>query len=251
MGHPTTSVPPEGRRMEDFMNFFDVDWLQKGADLMKEAFTFKKYKAMSPVLAVLSGIVMIPVVLLSFLLAAVYFLLSFFFSIEITPIKFLHGLITKEGKDVMHATQFAVYWIAWPVVFFFYVLASALLVFLAMFYALLSILTFVWSFGGFKFHLFPVEADISIDVKEEYPVILPALLVLGGVVILLILPLTFTLIDCIKIEFFDFFLTIWKLKTVDMIRYDFIFGFLYSLILMCPRPAAAVGSEEKTDSDAE
>jgi hypothetical protein len=97
MGHPTTSVPPEGRRMEDFMNFFDVDWLQKGADLMKEAFTFKKYKAMSPVLAVLSGIVMIPVVLLSFLLAAVYFLLSFFFSIEITPIKFLHGLITKEG----------------------------------------------------------------------------------------------------------------------------------------------------------
>ena len=46
---------------------------------------------------------------------------------------------------------------------------SALLLLILPTYALLAITTYVWSLGGFKFHIFPHEVDdISIEVTKRY-----------------------------------------------------------------------------------
>lgn len=230
------------------MNFFEVDWLKKGADLMKEAFLFKKYKAMHPVLAILCGILMLPLVLISFIMAGIYFVLSFFFTIEIAPIKFLHGLVSKEGEGVKHATQFAIYWIAWPVVFFLYLLASGFIVTLSMLYALTSILTFIWSFGGFRFHLFATAEDISVEVNDEYNMLLPAIYILGAGVILVLLPAVTTLIDCIEAGNFELFIDWFTSEISDKVPLHVVYSIFYSLTLMSYRPGAV---KEEKNSDAE
>lgn len=180
------------------MNYFEIDYLKRLTILLKEAFKFKKYKAMSPFLAVLCGILMLPFVAISFALVAAFAVLAFFFTIIVAPVKFLHLIVNAEGKEIKHATQAIVYLISWPLVFMLYALMSFLLFLLLPTYAMLSFFTYVWSFGGFKFHLFITKnEDISIDVKGRYNA-LPIVFVLVAVIILVFLPLVECSIHMIK-----------------------------------------------------
>ena len=61
------------------MNLFSTDYLSKVTNLLKEAFKFKKYKAMHPFFAVVVGITVIPFVLVSLLLS-VYLIIACFLS---------------------------------------------------------------------------------------------------------------------------------------------------------------------------
>lgn len=170
------------------MNLVEVNYLDKMSALLKEAFKFKKYKAMPPLLAVFLGILVIPFVFASFIVTAMLACLSFSFAIFTSPVKCLHGLVNKEGKEVRHATQFVVYLISWPLIFFCYAMMTLLLLLILPTYALLSILLYVWSFGGFKFHLFVSEADdIAIDVDGKYFVI-PLVYVIIGYALVVIIP---------------------------------------------------------------
>lgn len=171
------------------MNLFQIDFLGKMAALLKEAFKFKKYRAMHPALAVFTGIFMLPMVAVSFVVTALLTVLCFAFAVLSSPVKYLHGIVNNEGKEVKHATQTAIYLISWPVVFALYLVMSALLVAILPVYALLSIILYAWTLGGFKFHLFPNEADdISIEVTKRYFVlplifvILSALVAIGCIV---------------------------------------------------------------------
>jgi hypothetical protein len=171
------------------MNLIEINFFEKLSRLTKEAFAFKKYKAMPSVLAVFAGILMIPFVIASFLAIASFAVLSFSFTVAASPVKSLHALVNKEGKEVRHATQFIVYFISWPFIFFCYVMMTVLLLLIIPTYTLLSILLYVWSFGGFKFHLFMNEADdISIDVSKKYLAI-PLVFVIVGYVLVAVLPL--------------------------------------------------------------
>ena len=171
------------------MHLMEINFFEKLSRLTKEAFTFRKYKAMPPVLAVFAGILMIPFVLASFLVAAFFAVLSFAFAVVSSPVKSLHTLVNKEGKEVRHATQFIVYFISWPLIFFCYALMTILFLFIVPTYTLLSILFYIWSFGGFKFHLFMNEADdISIDAGIKYWA-LPLVFVIVGYTLVAVLPL--------------------------------------------------------------
>lgn len=152
------------------MNLFQIDFLGKMATLLKEAFKFKKYRAMNPALAVFTGIFMLPLVAISFLITAILALLCFAFAVLSAPVKYLHGIVNNEGKEVKHATQAIVYLISWPMVFALYLAMSALLVAILPVYAALSITLYAWSVGGFKFHLFPhTQDDISIETSYHFP----------------------------------------------------------------------------------
>ena len=169
------------------MNFFTLDFLERMSTLLKEAFKFKKYKAMHPVLAVFTGILMLPIVAVSFMVTAMLAVLGFVFAFITGPVKYLHEIVHGEGQSVKHATQAIVYLISWPFVFFCYALIAFLLVLLIPTYALLSFLCYVWSLGGFKFHLFAnYTDDISITVEGRYR-LLPAIYVcVGGMLVFLI-----------------------------------------------------------------
>jgi len=171
------------------MNFFKIDFLAKMSALLKEAFKFKKYKAMNPILAVFTGILMLPIVVASFAVTAALAVLGFVFALVAYPVKYLHEIVNGEGKEVKHATQAIIYLISWPLVFGIYAVISFILVLLVPTYALFAFLLYVWSLGGFKFHLFAnYTDDISIEVEGRYK-ILPAVYVGIGALVTFLIPL--------------------------------------------------------------
>ena len=170
------------------MSLYEINFLKKMEILLKEAFKFKKYKAMAPALAVFTGILMIPLVLASFAVTAMLAGLCFMVTVLSSPAKYLHDLVHGEGQSVKHATQTVVYLISWPLVFFLYVLMSFLLLLILPTYALLSILLYVWSLGGFKFHLFMNQVDdISIEVRGRY-LALPIVFIIIGYLLVFVVP---------------------------------------------------------------
>ncbi|MBE6536265.1 MAG: hypothetical protein E7677_06590 [Ruminococcaceae bacterium] len=224
------------------MNLFEIDFLQKMTTLLKEAFKFKKYKAMSTSLAVFTGILMIPVVIASFMATAIFGGLAFLFAVVSSPVKYLHEIVRGEGKEVKHATQAIIYLISWPAVFALYGFMSFLLVLLLPAYAMLSFLLFVWSLGGFKFHLLLNKVDdISIEVNGKYQY-LPVVYVIIGGLILVLIPFIHGVIHYADLYkdyleryfFYSFFIGIYP----TYLSLHMSFSVLYSLIGFARHPKA-------------
>ena len=221
------------------MKLYETDFLQKMVILLKEAFKFKKYKAMPSALAVFTGILMLPIVVASFFAIALLSILGFAFAVRSAPVKYLHEIVNQEGKGVQHATQAIIYLISWPVVFFFYILMSALLLLLIPTYALVAFLTYVWSLGGFKFHLFAnYEGDIAIEVKGTYK-LLPLVFVIVGAMFLVVMPVFHGVIRYMELYnlYLEryFFAEFSNIYTIYVMLHAF-FATLYSLIGFAPNP---------------
>ena len=231
------------------MNLFEINFLDKMSTLLKEAFKFKKYKAMHPVFAVLVGLFMLPVVVASFAVTALVAILGFIYEVVSAPVRSIHGIVNKEGKEAMHATQFIIYLVSWPLIFVAYVVIALMLVVIFPLYALLSFVLYVWTLGGFKFHLFPSFAeDISIEVKGTYRV-LPIVFIAVSAVVLLIVPF---------VDGFTYYLELYKYylegEFVASFFGNIYLGYigihaaiavLYSLIAFAPNPKAKAVIEAK------
>ena len=230
------------------MNLFEINFISRMTALLGEAFKFKKYKAMHPAFAVFVGIFMLPVVVASFAAAGILAVLTFAFEVLSSPVKYVHGIVNKEGKEVKHATQAIVYLFSWPFVFAAYALTGLLLVAIFPIYALLSFLLYVWTLGGFKFHLFPVEDDIAVEVNGRYNFILPAVFIAVSAIVLIIVPAIdggFYYAELYKYyreaEFVGFFFggVYW-----GYIALHTAIAALYSLIALAPYPKAECVCEE-------
>lgn len=230
------------------MTFF-VDYLTHTTTLLKEAFTLRKYRAMPILLAILVALIQLPFFLLTLPFILSLYVLGFVFKVISTIIAHLHDVVRKTGSEVQHATQFIVYFLSWGFVFFLYVLASALLLFLTVAYALTALLSYVWTLGGFKFHFFADETnDLSLNVTGRYHALLPLILVLGVVVLRLIVPLILTMVEILPMYIDD--------VTVDLVLDTFLdsfrsmrgfylgFALLYTAIALCPQPKAPTPEEE-------
>ena len=222
------------------MNLHEIDFLSKLSLLLKEAFLFKKYKAMSPVAAVFVGLLMLPFVIASFAVAAALASISFMYSILSAPAKYLHDILHSEGQTVMHATQTIAYCISWPFVFFLYATMSLLLLTILPTYALLSILLYIWTLGGFKFHLFADKIDsISISAKGKYNTHLLLVFIFLGLLITVIVPAAHGFI-CYVDLYKDYMEKLFAAKFIPIYFKYFavhiIFSFLYSVIGFAPRP---------------
>ncbi len=235
------------------MKLYETDFLQKMVTLLKEAFKFKKYKAMPAVLAVFTGILMIPIVISSFFAVAWLSILGFVFTVLSAPVKYLHEIVNQEGQGVKHATQTAIYLISWPTVFFLYVLMSALLLLLIPAYAIFAFSTYVWSLGGFKFHLFANAADdISIEVKGTYK-LLPLVFVLVGGMLLVVMPAFHGAIRFV--ELYELYLERYFLVEFIGIYTIYVmlhsaFATLYSLIGFAPNPKEVAVEEVELEAEA-
>lgn len=138
--------------------------------LFKESFKFKKYKAMHPFFAVVVGLCQIPYVLISFLTAPAIYLFDFFVGLMVYPIEQVHGLIRREKDEVRSPAEAVIYFLSWPFLFFLYIILTFVTFALNVLYVIAALSTFIWSLGGFKFHLFLARAgDIKKDVKGKYP----------------------------------------------------------------------------------
>ncbi len=217
--------------------------------LLNEAFAFKKYKAMHPFFAVVTGLAMIPFVLFSFIAVAWLAVASFVFKAVRTPIEFLHSLVKKEGSEVHFVTQVVIYLISWLPLLFFYALASFIILHITAAYALTSVLLYIWSLGGFKFHLFVSESeDISLEVEGGYCK-LPIFFSVISLMLLLVAPAIHGVLlyaelysnyleDTFTLDYYGSYLAL-----------SVFFSLLYSLIGFAPRPTASVTECEDAEEE--
>lgn len=238
------------------MIFNETDYMKGTSSLLKEAFKLKKYKAMPSALAVLTAIFMSPWILGTFFLAVANYVLGFFFKTMTAPIDYLHSLANKEGKEVKHATQFIIYCISWPLIFFLYASVAATVFLLTITYALLSCFCYIASLGGFRFHLFLSDVEVfgsELRLNGKYKTWKPLWFVLLSITILGLLPLGETLwyylVEISETQreyFFELdFADIWESMTLtfkyyhlDRINLFVWFSALYSLIVMSRSPKA-------------
>lgn len=151
------------------MNFLNVDFAKGTTALFKEAFKFKKYKAMPTFFAIVVGICQIPFVLISFITAAIVYVLNFFIKIIAYPVEQIHGVVRNEKDEVKAGAQTVIYLVSWPMIFILYSAIIFSTFMLNILYIFVSLSTFIWSLGGFRFHLLLGDAkDIEKNVEGKY-----------------------------------------------------------------------------------
>lgn len=217
------------------MNFYEIDYLDRVVTLLKEAFALKKYKAMHPALAIFVGIFMLPFFLFSVMMGVSLIISAFAFKVVKMPIDFLHGLVHSEGQQVKHATQFVIYWLSWPLIFTLYALLSFSLLGITFSYAVLSINTYIWTLGGYKFHAFIGASDFNIGIRvdEFYNPMLPFIYVIVCAVILLVQ----VLIVLLKGPF---------MVVLILLPVSMIFSICYSVLALAKNPATSPEVPEYT-----
>lgn len=238
------------------MDFLNVDFAKGTTALLKEAFKFKKYKAMPVFFAVVVGIFQIPFVTVSFLVAAFVYILSFLVRIFKIPAELMHKIVRNEKDEVKPGAQAIIYLISWPSIFLSYAIIVSLTVTLNILYFIVSVTSFVWSLGGFRFHLLMSDAEnIEKNVEGEYNKIALICFVVGVALILILLPIVMTVVHYLTLPDLDpysiknlklykfgdlikHFGTTFKGEFIDSIWILFGFTFIYTLAAFIPFPKA-------------
>lgn len=220
---------------------FTVNFMQRTSAVWKEAVKLKKYKAMPLGLSIATGVLMLPVAAASVIVTALIYVLGYLFSVVSLPTQRLHKLLHDEGQSVKHASQFVLYFISWSFIFGAYAALSFFMIILTILYTVFVIMTYLWTLGGFKFHVFANDEDIAVDVAGKYPIWIPIayLAVMGFLIILL------PLIKAVGVAMdfpkgmdgaFKIFMQIYKSQILSLNNWRFLFSVIYSAVVFAPFP---------------
>ncbi len=139
--------------------------------LWLEFFKFKRLKSLPLWLSIILGILLSPFILVFIILIGVLFLCAIIYSLLSAPIEYLHGILKEEIKEKHPAVQVVLYFISWSILFPLYVTFAFFSFYIYFFYFLVSLVGWLVSLAGFKFHLSPneenIENDIPVRVKKE------------------------------------------------------------------------------------
>ena len=186
------------------MNFLSVDFAKGTTALFKEAFKFKKYKAMPLFFAIVIGICQIGFAIASFLVAGIIYVFNFIMKLFAFPIEQIHGIIRNEKNEVKAGAQTIIYLVSWPLIFFSYVSLIFSTFVLNILYIFLALFTYVWTLGGFKFHLLMSDAgNIEKNVEGRYNKTVLIAFVICIAAIAILLPLILVVLFYIKLPELD------------------------------------------------
>ena len=224
---------------------FSVNFMQRATAVLKEAAKLKKYKAMPLALAIVTGVLMLPVAVVGIVFAALLYVLGYLFSIISLPTQKLHQLLHDEGQSVKHATQFVIYGLSWAFVFSAYAVLSFFLIVLTVLYSVFSILAYICTLGGFKFHVFANEEDISVEVDGKYNNLIPIIYIAAMGVLLILLPLIKTIISSVEMAQlmkvgFKVFLQMFRGQISATGIWRFLLSVVYSIAVFAPNPKKKV-----------
>ena len=222
---------------------FSVNFMQRTSAVLTEAAKLKKYKAMPLGLAIATGVLMLPVAIVGAVFAVLLYVLGYLFSVISLPTQKLHKLLHDEGQSVKHATQFIIYGLSWTFVFSAYAALTFFMIVLTVLYSIFSILAYICTLGGFKFHVFATEEDISVDVDGTYNVLVPVIFIAGIAVLLILLPLIKTVVEIAKYDLkatFKMIMEMLKTQIVAARGWRFLFAAVYSLAVFAPNPTKKV-----------
>ena len=216
------------------MNFFNVDFSKCTTALFKEAFKFKKYKAMPAVFAVIFGLFQIPFVAASFMVAGEIYALNFIIKLFTFPLEQIHKLVHNEKDEVKAGAQTVIYLVSWPLIFISYVMIIGMSIVLNVLYMIASIFAYLWSFGGFKFHLLPEnDKNIEKNVEGKYNKIAFIVYVIVAGAILVLFPMVLTIVHYAGLSELDLQYVFKTLKLAETVEH-ILNVFVANLILAIP-----------------
>ena len=119
--------------------------------LLREAFAFRQYRRLPAPLLVLAIIAMLPFIILSACLLVVYAVYGFFFNLLASSVNYLESWLHRERKEVRHATEAVLYFVAAPTIFFLHVLLSLFGCLYYVVWFFLQCFVYVATLGGTRF----------------------------------------------------------------------------------------------------
>jgi len=220
---------------------FTTNFMQSTSAVWKEAIKLKKYKAMPLGLAIPTGVLMLPVAIAGAAVTVLLYVLGYLFSVLSLPTQKLHKLLHDEGQSIKHATQVVVYLASWGFIFGAYATLTCFMVVLTILYTIFALLSYIWTLGGFKFHVFASEEDLSVEVSGKYPIWMPIAYISVMGFLLLLLPLFKTI--AVAADFpkgmegaFKLFMQIYKAQIMSLSGWRFLFSAVYSAVIFANFP---------------
>ena len=208
--------------------------------VVKEAQKLKKYKAMPLAFAIVVGVLMLPLAIAAIIFGVALYVIGYIYYVASSPTQKLHELLRNEGKELKHASQFIIYFLSWGFVFGAYALLFGFAVMLNILYTLFVILAYVATLGGFKFHAFVTEEDISVEVDGEYNLAVIIVYIAAMAVLIILLPLIKGIgivADLPKgVATFKMFMQVWWGQIVAAGNLRFVFSAIYSAVVFAPLP---------------
>ena len=136
-------------------------------NLLCEAFSFKRYKALPLPLAILVGIVLLPVWIAGLVIVGCYYLASLFLALVNYPVDALLRFVRNEAKEVNEITQVFVYIIGFPVVVLFKVFAVLFTLFNYVLFFFATIYLWIATLCALKFDISMKGIERSLEAEEK------------------------------------------------------------------------------------
>lgn len=136
-------------------------------NLIREAFSFKKYKALPLPLAIIIGIFLLPVWATAFSFAALFYVAAAILAICDFPVETLLAFVRREAKEVNEITQVFVYFFGWPLILFFKVFAILCKIFNYVVYFVATVFFFIASLCGVEFDFKMEKNDRNLVAEEK------------------------------------------------------------------------------------
>lgn len=143
------------------MNYYG---LIKG--LFAEARRGIRFQEMNLIGKIIAVFGLLPLIVMAAFVAVGFYVTVFFYKALTAPVEYLHKIVKTEGQEVKHATQFLVYWIGFPFVFFLYSLSAFLTIVFHFQWFFLMLIVYLTTLGGVKWQPFVNEANY--DEEREY-----------------------------------------------------------------------------------
>ena len=172
----------------------------------------------------------------------IYFIIS-------SPTRKLHELLRNEGKELKHASQFIIYFLSWGFVFGAYALHFGFAVLMNILYTVFAILAYIATLGGFKFHAFVTEEDISVEVDGEYNLAVVLAYIGAMLILIFIFPFFKGIGVCSELPkgvlTFKMFFKIWGEQIVAAGSLRTVFSAIYSAFVFAPLPKKKEEAKEE------
>ena len=143
-----------------------MDYIGVIRGLFKEAKRDEKFQDMSSVARIIIKVGLFPLAVLAFLAKAYYYVNFFIYKGFFLPLEHLHAVVKKEGQEVKHGTQVIIYWIAFPLIFFMYIMQALFAVGFYFQWFVVMTLVYLKSLGGVRWQ--PFLNEVSYEEEHVY-----------------------------------------------------------------------------------
>jgi flagellar biosynthesis protein FlhB len=151
-------------------------------DLVKETLLFKSLKGLTVAKRVLCIIVLSPFIALYTTMLLVYGAIVTLYRMFNGHLNSIHDFIKNERREIRHATEAVVYWIAFPWIFVCKVLLAIITFVLMFVHFSTSLVGYIATFGGIRFCPFmlePVDRFKNKDIVKHNPKAVTIFIIIG------------------------------------------------------------------------